>query len=283
MRSSLESASSSIHFATGAAQALAPQASSLAHLSRAPSQTFLRFLLPFGSDLRLRSQSVNRWGLLRVGILLEELDAFAGNVAYTFVEESAEEAAAAAAAAGEPARARAAPPTLVTASFDRLDLLKLPLRADEDLELRGMVTFAGSSSMNVDIDIVRAATGVPIVQAACTFVARNAANRPVPVPRLAPVTARERRLHAAGRAATEARKRARQASLLRHPPTAAELAAVHALAVEGLSHLKEGAHGAGPVLSRANSVFPHETVLQTTILTMPQNRNLHGKVRIPSS
>jgi len=236
----------------------------LSRLVKSPAQTFLRVLLPFATDLNLRQQFVNKWGMLRVGKLLEELDAFAGNIAYKFIEDE---------------NGVAAPIAIVTASFDRLDLLQRPLNAQVDLELRGMVTYAGASSMNIDIDLVRADTGTPLIQAASTFVARDRkTNKAVAVPKLKPTTENESRLYEAGKIATESRKRARQASLLRHPPTPEELALVHSLVVEYQGFMREGAHGTGLQLSKNNSVFPEETQLSTTILTMPQHKNLHGKV-----
>ena len=236
----------------------------LSRLVKSPAQTFLRVLLPFATDLNLRQQFVNKWGMLRVGKLLEELDAFAGNIAYKFIEDE---------------NGVAAPIAIVTASFDRLDLLQRPLNAQVDLELRGMVTYAGASSMNIDIDLVRADTGTPLIQAASTFVARDRkTNKAVAVPKLRPTTENESRLYEAGKIATESRKRARQASLLRHPPTPEELALVHSLVVEYQGFMREGAHGTGLQLSKNNSVFPEETQLSTTILTMPQHKNLHGKV-----
>jgi acyl-coenzyme A thioesterase 9 len=265
-----------------------PQPASLAHLKKAPRESLLRVRLPFRSDPRLRAQYVNKWGMLRVGKLLEELDSFAGSVAYAFVDDA------------DPATS---PPTLVTASFDRLDLLQSPLRADVDLQLEGMVTYAGASSFNIDIDLTTvpeegggagagAGAGGPepaasVLQASTTFVARSRDNkRAVPVPRLDLENASdaERALHEAGRRATEARRAARSASLARQPPTAEELAMIHALFVEtqgqGALRGREGAHG-GPLalaLARDNAVFADETALATNLISFPQDRNLHGKV-----
>jgi hypothetical protein len=39
----------------------------LSRLVKSPAQTFLRVLLPFATDLNLRQQFVNKWGMLRVG------------------------------------------------------------------------------------------------------------------------------------------------------------------------------------------------------------------------
>jgi acyl-coenzyme A thioesterase 9 len=257
-----------------------PQPSSLAHIVKRPVDSRLTVLLPFGSDPELRAANVNRWGQLRVGKLLEEIDAFAGTIAYAHCDDD---------------DVSSGPVTLVTVSLDRLDLLSYPLRADVDYKMTGCVTYAGTSSLNIDIDLVALpppGSGgdlpvVPVMQASMTFVARSRDNRPLPVPRLVPVTDAERRLAEAGRLATEARKAARKQSLLRQPPTAGELALVHALFME-----REGTAAASSSSSSSSSscapsssppaascsVFGDETDVTTTVLTMPQDRNLHGKV-----
>lgn len=247
------------------------QPTSLEHIEKPPSASLLTVLLPFGSDPSLRAEYVNKWGQIRVGKLFEELDAFAGNIAYTHCDDD---------------DAETGPLTLVTASWDRLDLLSYPLRPDVDYQMRGSVTYAGKSSMNIDVDLSilppKGATGaaaepVPVIQASTTFVARNRSNQPVPIPRLKPQSAQERVLFEAGRQGTEARKSARQASLLRQPPTESELQLVHSLFMESSSFTKEGPHGTA-TLTRPNSIFTDETKLTTTVVTQPQDRNLHGKV-----
>lgn len=94
-------------------------------------------VLPFGSDMELREQYKNVWGQVRVGKLLEDIDALAGNVAYTHCDD---------------ADPTTPPLTLVTAAVDRIDLVRA-IPPDTDLRLRGCVTHVGRSSMNIDIDL----------------------------------------------------------------------------------------------------------------------------------
>jgi acyl-coenzyme A thioesterase 9 len=250
-----------------------PQPASLAHLTKSTDDSLLRVVLPFGSDPAFRAQYVNRWGQLRVGKLLEELDAFAANVAYTYIDDGDETTSI---------------PTLVTASMDRLDLLQYPLRSDEDLQFTGAVTYAGSSSMSIDVDLTTIGTAdkpaAPVLQASTTFVARNKENKAVKVPRLVPTTERDKRLYELGHKANDARKAARQNSLNRTPPTSSELALVHKLFMER-SALEQGdtlgaSAGAGVDPSNLPSVWRDmsSTRLTNTIITMPQHRNLHSKV-----
>lgn len=262
-----------------------PQPTSLAHITKRPEETVLRVVLPFGSDPALRGQYVNKWGMLRVGKLLEELDAFAANIAYQFVDDG---------------RADTAPLTLVTASFDRMDLLSYPLRADQDLELIGAVTYSGSTSISIDIDLSTRSDAhsgksapIPILQASTTFVARDKNNKAVAVPRLVPQNEVERAWFEASRHATEGRKAARQSSLSRIPPTPEELATVRKLFMERTMLERGGGSGfegvGGEPLSAAAAAalaaaLPSRwqdmarTRLSNTHITMPSEMNVHGKI-----
>lgn len=240
----------------------APPPASLAHLSRSGADSLLSTALPFKSDAELRAASVNASGHLRVGLLFEELDAFAGAVAYTYCD-----------AADVPGL-----PTLVTASMDRVDLLRYPLRAETDLVLRGGVTATGASSMNIDVDLLDAADGAPVMQASLTFVARGRGYAAVPVPVLRPVGAAQEARAAAGRASMAARRAARAASLLVTPPTPDELAQVHKLFTERERAGVGAGAGGGAGASAPPARFPSETVVTTTDITMPTDSNVHGKV-----
>lgn len=161
------------------------------HVVKAPSDSLLTVELPFGRDAAFRSRYLNFRNHLRVGRLLEELDAFAGHLAYRHCEP--------------PEGSDSDPPILVTVSTDRVDLLQYPLPADRDMVMTGMVTYVGASSLNIDIDMslvgeasdaaaasggsgAAAATGggagatrVPVLQASFTFVARDTNNKAVKV------------------------------------------------------------------------------------------------------
>ncbi len=237
---------------SGGAASLLPAARDLSALQKQPRDSFVRVLLPLASSPALQAAMLNARGHLRVGRLLEEMDAFAGVVSQLHCDD------------GDGARAA---PMLVTAAFDRIDLLAggggKPLPASEDLELSGCVTWAGRSSLNIDMEVV--AGGRALLRASTTFVARDAAGAPVLVPQLAaPLTPLEAALRSSGRAATEARKAAAAASLLRAPPSPAELAAVHGLfiAAQGLPH--------GP--------WTEGTILTSTSVTMPEQKNIHGRI-----
>jgi len=240
----------------------------LRSLVKTPAQSLLTVILPFGSDAAMRRLYVNFRGQLRVGRLLEELDSFAGNVAYLHADD------------GDVATE---PPLLVTASTDRVDLLHYPLPVDRDLALVGMVSYVGSSSINVDVDVMmrptaRDATATLLMQASLTFVARNRENKAVAMPQLAPSSPFELALYEAGARAQSERKAARSRSLSKLPPSQEELAAVHALFQRLPSLTRRSANGETAFIDAGRQLFMDDTSLDTVHITMPQDRNVHGKI-----
>jgi len=105
--------------------------------AKAPSDSFCCVELPLKSDAELRDQYVSWRGSLRFAKILEDLDAFAGNVAFLHADDN------------NPAtRAH----TLVTAAVDRIDCRK-PLVAGVDYLLTGNVSWTGRSSMRVSLSV----------------------------------------------------------------------------------------------------------------------------------
>jgi len=97
-------------------------------------------------DHALRGQYLNPYGSLRIGNVLEDVDALAGIVSYAHCDD------------GNP---RARPLTIVTASCDRIDLLsRIPVFSD--LRYRGWVSWVGRSSMEVRIEIMRSRSNANI-------------------------------------------------------------------------------------------------------------------------
>ena len=91
-------------------------------------------VLPFSTDLELRDRYINFFGGLRLGILLEDLDLIAGEVAYKHTEGWERGM------------------TIVTAACDRIDLLG-ELRSDRDLQLLSSINWVGRSSLEIGVRI----------------------------------------------------------------------------------------------------------------------------------
>lgn len=231
---------------------------------------------------------MNGMGQLRIGKLLEDLDAFAGTIAYKHCDDGDE---------------GTAPLTLVTASCDRIDALgPLP---PQDMVMVGACTFVGNSSMNIDLelrpeggqghaDAPHMAAGVhttpgqaSLLAASLTFVARHpVSNAAVPVPWLHPKSPVEKGWYARGRKRQAANRAARQASLYHTLPTGNELALVHDMFVS--THGRGGGGrssfaAAGALLGDVSTAVGQPRPIASTSMTshyftQPTDANIHGKV-----
>ncbi|CAM9295243.1 unnamed protein product [Ectocarpus fasciculatus] len=98
---------------------------------------------PFSTDSFLREDYRNPGGLVRIGRILEDLDALAGNIAFKHCSE-------------DPSF-----PLLVTASVDRIVLRRHP-ELDCDITLMGRVVWTGRSSMVINMrQASRCSTSAP--------------------------------------------------------------------------------------------------------------------------
>ncbi|CAN0344255.1 unnamed protein product [Ectocarpus sp. 12 AP-2014] len=98
---------------------------------------------PFSTDSFLREDYRNPGGLVRIGRILEDLDALAGNIAFKHCSE-------------DPSF-----PLLVTASVDRIVLRRHP-ELDRDITLMGRVVWTGRSSMVINMrQASRCSTSAP--------------------------------------------------------------------------------------------------------------------------
>ncbi|KAJ1557258.1 hypothetical protein HK405_000428, partial [Cladochytrium tenue] len=80
--------------------------------------------LPFKSDAAVREDYVNAYGSIRIGKILEDLDALAGSIAYVHCDDGSDDTP---------------PLTIVTASLDRIDMIsRIP--TDVDVSISGFVT-----------------------------------------------------------------------------------------------------------------------------------------------
>lgn len=100
-------------------------------LAKPPSDSHVEISYPFSTDELLWSAYSNPWGQIRIGRLLEDLDALAGNIAFFHVNDGADKY-----------------PTIVTASVDRIQVHSRP-KQGSDQQLSGRVTWTGTSSMEI--------------------------------------------------------------------------------------------------------------------------------------
>lgn len=190
-------------------------------IAKRPLDSLQSVELNFSSDAVLREQYENLFGGIRVGKILEDLDALAGSVAHAHADLPS---------GAEP------PYSIVTASVDRIMLLdKLVL--DRDIRFRGFVSYAGTSSMEVRIDMESKDPATkeykPLVLANFTMVATQG-GKAIPVNTVDAQTEEEKVLWNLGSENNKRRKEFAKQSLQQVPPTSEEVALVHKLHTDRL-------------------------------------------------
>ena len=226
---------------------------------KTPTQSKTEISYPFSSDPYLREAYQNPWREVRLGRILEDLDAMAGNVAFHHVEGF---------------------PVIVTAGVDRIRLRKQPLLTDKasDMTLSGQVTWVGKSSMEIRMQFLDAGTHEEWLEAFFTFVTIDPeTKKAVRVPPLLPQTAEERAHFELGALKARSKKLARKNKFTMGQPLQTE----QALKTDQLaaSLLEQ----AGPLLRMPSLADPHSilmsnTRLQNAQMAQPQVRNLHDRI-----
>jgi acyl-coenzyme A thioesterase 9 len=126
-------------------------------LIKPPSATRTTVKYNFSTDSALKDTYRNPWGFVRHGLLLEDLDALAGNTAAHHCSD------------GNPSTLG---PMLVTASVDNVRMQNR-LIMDNDLTLTGSVAWVGRSSMLIRMVMTDDTTNKTLMEAGFTFVARD--------------------------------------------------------------------------------------------------------------
>jgi len=208
----------------------------------------------------LRDKYRNPAGNVRPARLLEDLDALAGTIAFDHCRASGPGGAGL---------------HIVTASVDRIKYMHRP-SLTEDVVLGGKVTWVGRSSMEIQMRAEVAGSGQPILESLFTFVARDVGTgRAAQIPQLEVSGPEQQRLFDLGAKRDAQRKQLRKQ---------AQASAVGSrLDAEGLK-MATGLYDAAqpllkmPMLADPMDVFLHETKLQNTFMTMPQQRNTAGRI-----
>ncbi|KAI9223581.1 HotDog domain-containing protein [Blastocladiella britannica] len=214
--------------------------------------------LPFATNPHVREEYVSFYGGIRIAKLLEDLDAMAGSISYTHCDDETPETP---------------PLTIVTASVDRIDLLRRPT-LNQDINISGMVTYVGHSSMEITINVEGKNTdngGVvdPILRARFTMVARDPiTNKAVQVNPLVLENDAEKKLFAMGAELKASKKLASTQSLTKAPPTPEERLVIHDLWLQS----KKYDQGNLP----DHLVWMEDTKVHSLHITQPQDRNIHN-------
>ncbi|XP_031255846.1 acyl-coenzyme A thioesterase 9, mitochondrial-like [Pistacia vera] len=112
-------------------------------LTKTPSQSRTSILYNFSSDYTLREQYRDPWNEVRIGMLLEDLDALAGTISVKHCSND---------------DSITRPLLVVTASVDKI-VLKKPISVDFDLKIVGTVIWVGRSSIEIQLDVIQSTKG----------------------------------------------------------------------------------------------------------------------------
>ncbi|WVZ65581.1 hypothetical protein U9M48_014919 [Paspalum notatum var. saurae] len=236
-------------------------------LVKTPAQSRTCIVYKFATDDILREQYRDPWNEVRIGKLLEDLDALAGTIAVKHCSD-------------EDSTTR--PLLVVTASVDKMELKK-PIRVDTDLKIAGAVTYVGRSSIDIQIEVTQVdkdsddRSDQIALTANFTFVARDSkTGKSAPVNRLSPETEREKQLFGEREARDKMRKRKReeQKGGLENGihKLRAEAERLDALLAEGRVFADL------PALADRDSILLKDTRLENSLVCQPQQRNLHGRI-----
>ncbi|KAJ8615918.1 hypothetical protein MRB53_035290 [Persea americana] len=234
-------------------------------LTKTPSQSRTSILYNFSNDYILREQYRDPWNEVRIGKLLEDLDALAGTIAVKHCSND---------------DSTTRPLLLVTASVDKM-VLKKAIRVDTDLKIAGAVIWVGRSSIEIQMEVTQSPQDVsnhldPIALTAnFTFVARDSkTGKAAPVNRLKPETEQEKQQMEEGDTRDRLRKKKREEQRRENGVHSlhGDVSRLKALLAEGRVFCDM------PALADRDSILIRDTCLENSLICQPQQRNLHGRI-----
>ncbi|CAO3570903.1 unnamed protein product [Mortierella alpina] len=226
--------------------------------------SYTEIILPFKTDKALLEEYINVGGSLRHGKIMEDLDALAGAISYKHADDG---------------KADSSPLTIVTASVDRIDLLK-PLGVS-DLRLSGHVTYVGYSSMEIFMKMEEISEDKPgkhgdtILVARFTMVARDAlTGKAAQVNPMLLQNDTEKKLFQMGEDHKAKKRVATDSALTKRPPTQEERFLIHDLYLEYSQYDDPQSKTKKP----DDVEWMEDTKMSAIHIMQPQDRNIHDKI-----
>jgi len=249
---------------------------------RPTSESRARIHIPIASSKNndFRLSYVNHDNHVRLGKLLEDLDMLAGWIAYRHNSD-------------QEYSDGTSPLTIVTACVDSVEIYKPSIKADQDLYMFGVVSWTGSSSMEITIHLTTDTTWSydeffenqnnddnAILHSKFVMVARDhgADGKAARVFPLELSNDIERAIFNKGIENKQKRSNTRKTDLNFHPPTEAESAKIHEIYLSKLdknsgsfTHFQKSTRESPYILMK-------DTSLKSCILCQPEYRNVHNKI-----
>ncbi|KAB1218158.1 Acyl-coenzyme A thioesterase 9, mitochondrial [Morella rubra] len=230
-------------------------------VKKTPEQSRTSIAYKFSLDYILREQYRNPWNEIRMGKLLEDLDALAGTIAFKHCCKD---------------DGMTRPLILVTASVDKM-VLKKPIQVDTDLKIVGAVTWVGRSSLEIQLEVsqgeretTNALDSIALI-ANFTFVARDSkTGKSAPVNPVSPETELEKLLWEEAEERNQLRKKKKAER--KKDFDNGDIDRLNALLAEGRIFCDM------PALADRDSILIEDTCLQNSFICQPQQRNIHGRI-----
>ncbi|KAK6266344.1 hypothetical protein QUC31_017181 [Theobroma cacao] len=230
-------------------------------VAKTPSRSRTCIDYKFSSDYILKEQYRNPWDEIRMGKLLEDLDALAGTISYKHCRND---------------DGATRPILLVTASVDRM-VLKKPIHVDFDLKISGAVTWVGRSSMEIQLEVTQSTQDSPnpsdsiAFVANFTFVARDSqTGKSAPVNQILPETEGEKLLWKEAEERNKMRKQKRAER--KKDANNSDEDRLYSLLAEGRVFCDM------PALADRDSILIRDTCHENSLICQPQQRNIHGRI-----
>ncbi|KAF9116465.1 hypothetical protein BGX27_002497 [Mortierella sp. AM989] len=233
-------------------------------IQKTMQDSYTEIIMPFKSDKKLLEEYINVGGTIRNGKIMEDLDAMAGAIAYKHTDDG---------------RNDTSPLTMVTASVDRIDVLKT--LSIVDIRLSGHVSHVGVSSMEIFMKIEEINTDRPetpgdtILIARFTMVARDSiTGKAAQVNPILLTNDMEKKLFQMGDDQKARKRLASDSSLTRIPPTQEERFLIHDLYLESTVYENPDSKVKKP----DNIEWMSDTKMGSVHFMQPQDRNIHDKI-----
>lgn len=226
------------------------------------SDSYSEALIPLGSDESFRFKYLHsNTDYVRFGRLLEDLDTFAVHISYKHndpLQDNTNDSS---------------PLGIVTALVDDIKIHD-KLKSDEDIKLTGSVSWTGSSSMEILMQVhqndICAMDATFLMVARCPF-----DNKAAKVCPLNAVNSNERRVFAQAELRKATRIQASKTNLLKLPPTDEEAGEIHDLFVNSLN---QSVQAFSNRVLLDGQIWMESCKLKSAMTAMPEHRNIHGKL-----
>nr|XP_018912324.1 PREDICTED: acyl-coenzyme A thioesterase 9, mitochondrial-like [Bemisia tabaci] len=234
--------------------------------ARAMQDSFQAAVIPLSSDVQLQEKYVTSLGFVRIGRLLEDLDLFAVSVVMKHLYNP-----------NVPADIPC-PYTIVTLMVDEVSFTDITPKPKKDIKISGQVTYVGKSSVEVTVWLEQKIeeSWKRITRAIFVMVCRNSIRTgSALVNKIEPQGERELRIFKNGESRAKKRRLEETESLIKKVPTAEEQALIHTAFTSTLE-------GEDFCIDRRKlplgSVWMEDTRVTSTIVSHPEDRNMHNTV-----